>query len=224
MSEYQALSAFEQVELQERIAYLEGLVALQDAAIQEADAVIRDYKINPVTMNGLKTFNEAISASAETVQAFRDKLTELLRREVAMLRMKIAIIADNCPHTEYDPDCTGTGNADDAYNHGADMARSAVGGQLRELLDADTQATAQAYEQEVESRGARADDGSLLTWLQDNPAYTVELSDEGEGEEIWIVHKVSGGRNDREWVEAGRGYSIREALRDAQLRATSKKG
>lgn len=157
----------------ERIAHLEGLVALQ------ADA-LKDYceYAQMSGTGGIPVFtyqnsaHRAVMATAETVAKYhaeqQAKLNEesnsligqqeiaikSLRREVAMLCSKIAIIADNCPHTEYDSDCTGTGNADDAYDHGADMARSTVGGQLRELLDADLHATAQTYEQEAEQRGA----------------------------------------------------------------------
>lgn len=55
---------------------------------------------------------------------------------LSTVREEIAAIAAECPHTEYWDGCTSTGNADDAYNHGADCARSAVGAQLRKLIEA----------------------------------------------------------------------------------------
>lgn len=151
----------ETVLLQAKIAELEGMAARQADALDAIAYPVKHLsvwaKYQPRMADEVvcaEIAKDALAASAETVAAWRAKETEPLRGEVAMMRNQIALIAENCPNTEYDPDCTGTGNADDAYDHGANMARSTIGSQLRELLDANTQATSLAYEQEVEKRGA----------------------------------------------------------------------
>lgn len=113
----------------ERIAYLEVLVALQADALKEARTVLYVELYLPVHPLQEK-IGSAISASAETVQAFRDKLTEPLRMEVAMLRSEVYLADSALPR-----------------NYMNDSKRR------KEVLD-NTQATAQSYEQEVEARGA----------------------------------------------------------------------
>jgi len=69
------------------------------------------------------------------IESYDEAMRHVAERD-ALLKEKdaqISLIAESCPHIEYWADCTGTGNADDAYEHGCDMARSVVGDQLREL-------------------------------------------------------------------------------------------
>lgn len=51
----------------------------------------------------------------------------------------------------------------------------------------------------------------LLDWLPAN----YELSHDWELEDCWVVHRVNGGRNDREWTLVGSGSTPLEALRAA---------
>jgi len=46
-----------------------------------------------------------------------------------------------------------------------------------------------------------------------------ELSYDGYEDESWVVHKVTGGRNDREWSEIGQGETVRAAI-DAAILAS----
>jgi hypothetical protein len=53
-----------------------------------------------------------------------------------------------------------------------------------------------------------------LDWLEQRPAY--EVSCDSNGEELeWVVHRVVGSPNDREWREVGRGATPRAAISDA---------
>lgn len=62
----------------------------------------------------------------------------------------------------------------------------------------------------------KSTDAALLDWLGKNPQ--CELSHDGWDTELWQVHEVIGGRNDREWKLIGQGETVRDAIRSAQRR------
>ena len=57
-------------------------------------------------------------------------------------------------------------------------------------------------------------DAGMLDWLQRNPQ--CEVSNDGWDSEMWQVHEVIGGRNDREWRLIGEGPTVRDAIASAQ--------
>jgi putative hemolysin len=62
-------------------------------------------------------------------------------------------------------------------------------------------------------------DAALLDALEAHPSW--ELSQDTDPEELgWLVHKVVGSPNDREWREIGKGRTPREAIRAAIQAAT----
>lgn len=62
-------------------------------------------------------------------------------------------------------------------------------------------------------------DKALLDWLEKHPQ--CELSYSGwDDDPEWQVHKVTGGRDDREWRQVGQGETVREAIRSAMQAMT----
>ena len=60
-------------------------------------------------------------------------------------------------------------------------------------------------------------DAALLDWLDKHPQ--CELSYNGwDDDPGWQVHRVTGGRNDREWTVVGEGETVRSAIEDARER------
>jgi len=56
-------------------------------------------------------------------------------------------------------------------------------------------------------------DTAMLDFL-DRPGIelSIDLDPEPKGDAHIVVHRMSGGRNDREWTELGRGKNVREAI------------
>jgi hypothetical protein len=63
-------------------------------------------------------------------------------------------------------------------------------------------------------------DKQRLDWLEANSDH--EISKGWDDELPWVVHQVSGGPNDREWFERGRGDTAREAIDAAHAQSTKK--
>lgn len=61
-------------------------------------------------------------------------------------------------------------------------------------------------------------DTARLDWLEANTG--METSCTWDEDAPWVVHRVTGGRNDREWTKMGRGETLREAI-DAAIRQAS---
>ena len=60
---------------------------------------------------------------------------------------------------------------------------------------------------------------NLLDWLSENRS--LELSYQGWDEDsCWQVHRVTGGRNDREWTLLAEGATAAEALQKAKCRSS----
>lgn len=60
-------------------------------------------------------------------------------------------------------------------------------------------------------------DTERLNWLETHP--NVEVSfDPWDGENVWRAHKVTGGRNDREWREVAEADTLRGCI-DAAMAA-----
>lgn len=64
----------------------------------------------------------------------------------------------------------------------------------------------------------QSQDGKRLDALA-NPGWELSMNDDPEcfDDEIWVVHRVSGGRNDREWTLIGKGANPRAAI-DAAMK------
>lgn len=61
------------------------------------------------------------------------------------------------------------------------------------------------------SKDHQTTDKAILDWLEAHPQ--CELSFAGwDDEQQWLVHRVSGGRNDREWQTVGEGETPRAAI------------
>lgn len=65
------------------------------------------------------------------------------------------------------------------------------------------------------------EDSARLDWLESNR--NAELAHEGWEEDVWQVHTVNGGRNDREWTLLAEGDTVREAI-DAARAALRQEG
>lgn len=151
---------------------LEVTVAMQAEVLKKARIALHRELYLPVHPLQ-EEIESAISATAETVQAFRDKLTEPLRREVSMLVANITELIEFPNNYPYRVKCA-----------------KAI---------ADTKSTAQAYEQEVEARGAVKGGYEAAARYLNNCKYTRDIHD--------MARIIAGG--DKNWQE---------------LRATSKKG
>ena len=64
-------------------------------------------------------------------------------------------------------------------------------------------------------------DDILLNWLQRNPQW--QLSHDGWDTGRWQVHRVTGGRNDREWRLIGEGETPRVAIEVAILSSVTRR-
>lgn len=68
-------------------------------------------------------------------------------------------------------------------------------------------------------RTSQPTDAALLDWLEQHPQ--CEVSHGGwDDPPLWRVHRVAGGRNDREWTLLGEGETAREAILAAMTNPT----
>jgi hypothetical protein len=65
-----------------------------------------------------------------------------------------------------------------------------------------------------------AEDARRLDWLQQHT--NCEVGCDWEEDSPWVVHRITGSRNDREWKEIGRGETVRAAI-DAAIAAIAQK-
>jgi hypothetical protein len=55
-------------------------------------------------------------------------------------------------------------------------------------------------------------DKERLDWLEANPQIEISYAAYCDDDVPWKAHRVSGGKNDREWDEIAEGESIREVI------------
>lgn len=86
---------------------------------------------------------------------------------------------------------------------------------LEDIMRRHVEAAAATQRQEGASD---AGDTKRLDWLEKHPNIEVSF-DPWDGEAVWRAHKVTGGRNDREWSQISEAETLRGCI-DAAMEAT----
>lgn len=91
----------------------------------------------------------------------------------------------------------------------ADVLQQAIDQMNANLARAET-----AERQRDEAIERTAKDTGLLDFIEKHPSLEISCSWEDD-DGPWEVHRVTGGRNDREWTKIGQGPTLREAIASA---------
>lgn len=119
-----------EVDLEQKVHVLEAQIAMQAEALNDVDECFSFG--NEFQYNALDKVTKALSATSETVAAWRAKETEPMRREVARLHSALAALLD-----------AGESEDDTSFYSACRIANNVL---------QDTQAAALAYEREVKAK------------------------------------------------------------------------